>query len=52
MLKKVFIWGAIAFLVFFIAFKPGAAVDVVAALGAACVSIFQGIGDFFAGVAN
>ncbi len=47
MLKKILIWGAIAFVVFFVAFRPGPAGDVVSTLGSVCVDLFHGIGDFF-----
>lgn len=47
MLKKWLIWAAIAFLVFFVAFRPGAAGDVVKSLGDAAITIFQGVGEFF-----
>jgi hypothetical protein len=47
MLKKVLIWGGIAFVVFFIAFRPGAAGDVVHTLGSVAVDIFAGVGRFF-----
>lgn len=47
MLKKILLWGAIAFLLFFVAFKPGNAVDVVRMLGDTAATLFQGIGDFF-----
>lgn len=50
MLKKILVWGAISFLVFFVAFRPGPAVDVVSALGNMAVDIFHGIGDFFNGL--
>ena len=47
MLKKVLIWGSIAFVVFFVAFRPGAAFDAVKTLGGVAQSLFQGIGEFF-----
>ena len=47
MLKKVVIWGGIAFVVFFVAFRPGAAGDVVRTLGSVAVDILTGIGGFF-----
>jgi hypothetical protein len=52
MLKKVLVWGVIAFLVFFVAFRPGAAADVVKTLGSTCVDIFQGVGDFFSSLVS
>jgi len=50
MLKKILTWGAIAFLVFFIAFRPGPAGDVIRTLGNAVASIFQGVSEFFGGL--
>lgn len=47
MLKKIVTWGGIAFVVFFVAFRPSAARDVVETLGATAVDIFTGVGDFF-----
>ena len=52
MLKKILTWGAIAFLVFFVAFRPGAAADVVKTLGNTCVDIFNGVGDFFSSLVS
>ena len=52
MLKKVLIWGGIAFLVFFVAFRPGAAAHVVGEIGSTAVDIFQGVGDFFRSLAT
>jgi len=47
MLKKVLIWGGIAFVVFFIAFRPGAAGEAVRVLGNVAGDIFRGVSDFF-----
>lgn len=47
MLKKWLVWGGIAFLVFFVAFRPGVAADVIRMLGQTAVDIFEGVGDFF-----
>lgn len=52
MLKKVIIWGGIAFIVFFVAFRPGAAGEVIATLGDVAASIFRGIGEFFGSLVN
>jgi hypothetical protein len=49
MLKKILVWGFIAFLVFFVTFKPRAAIGVVTVLGNVAVEIFKGIDDFFRG---
>jgi hypothetical protein len=52
MLKKILVWGGIAFVVFFIAFRPGAAGQVVSDLGDVFVAVFGGIGKFFSGLAG
>lgn len=49
-MRKVLVWGGIAFLVFFVAFRPGAAADVVSGIGSMAVDIFTGIGRFFRGL--
>lgn len=51
MLKKFVIWAGIAFVMFFVAFRPAAAGDLVAAIGQATVDIFTGVGEFFGGLA-
>jgi hypothetical protein len=52
MLKKILTWGAIAFVVFFVAFRPGAAADTLRTLGDTAASIFAGIGGFFGGLVS
>jgi hypothetical protein len=52
MLKRTLVWGGIAFVIFFIAFRPGAAGQVVSDLGDICADIFVGIGKFFSGLAE
>lgn len=47
MLKKWLVWAGIAFLVFFVAFRPSAAADVVATLGSTAIEIFENVGKFF-----
>lgn len=47
MVKKLLTWGGVAFLIFFIAYRPDAAANVFRSLGAVIVDIAQGIGDFF-----
>lgn len=47
MLRKVVVWGGIAFVVFFVASKPDAAGDVVRMVGQKAVEIFAGVGGFF-----
>lgn len=52
MMKKVLTWAGIAFVIFFIAFRPGAAADVVKTLGGTAVDILQGVGDFFSSLVS
>lgn len=47
MVKKILVWGFVAFLIFFVAFRPSAAADVVKSLGSTIMDIAQGFGDFF-----
>jgi hypothetical protein len=46
-LKKLLAWVVVAFLIFFVAFRPDSAAEVVKALGAGVMDIAQGFGDFF-----
>lgn len=52
MFKRVLIWGGIAFLVFFVAYRPSSAADVFAGLGSTVSDIAQGFGDFFRGIVS
>lgn len=52
MLKKVLVWGGVAFLILFIAYSPGAAADVFRALGRGMMDMANGFGDFFANLAS
>lgn len=52
MLKKVLVLGGIAFVVFFVAFRPGAAADLVGTLGQTAIDIFEGVGGFFSSLVN
>jgi hypothetical protein len=47
MVKKVLVWGGLAFILFYIAFAPGTAAGVFKALGGGIMDIAQGLGDFF-----
>lgn len=47
MLKKALAWGGIAFLIFFIAFRPASAAEVFKSIGAGMMDIATGFGDFF-----
>jgi hypothetical protein len=47
MVKKILVWFGVAFLIFFVAFRPTAAANVVKSLGNTAMEIAQGFGDFF-----
>lgn len=47
MVKKVLTWGGIAFLIFFVAYRPQNAAQVFKSLGAGIMDIATGFGDFF-----
>jgi hypothetical protein len=47
MVKKVLTWGSIAFLIFFIAYRPESAAAVFKSLGGGLVDIATGVGNFF-----
>jgi hypothetical protein len=47
MVKKILTWAAVAFLIFFVAFRPDSAAQVFKSVGAAIIDIAQGFGDFF-----
>jgi hypothetical protein len=48
MVKKILTWGSIAFLIFFVAFRPGSAAQVVKSITGGIMGIARGFGDFFA----
>jgi len=52
MVKKILTWGGVAFLIFFVAFKPNAAAEVVKTLGNTLVDIGNGVGDFFSSLVS
>jgi hypothetical protein len=47
MVKKILTWGAIAFLIFFVAYRPQSAAQVFRSLGGGIMDIASGFGDFF-----
>lgn len=47
MVKKILTWGGIAFLVFFIAFRPDESAEVFKSIGGGIMDIATGFGDFF-----
>ncbi|HEU4425582.1 MAG TPA: hypothetical protein VFR67_23860 [Pilimelia sp.] len=46
MVKKILTWGGLAFLVFFVAFRPDSAADVAKTLGGGVADLARGLGDF------
>lgn len=48
--KKILTWGFVAFLIYFMAFRPDGAAQLFKGIGAALVAIFQGFGDFLTGL--
>lgn len=49
-MKKILTWGGLAFLIFFIAYRPGEAGNVVGTLGDTLYDIASGFGDFVSNV--
>jgi len=47
MVKKILTWGGIAFLIFFVAYRPASAAQVFRSLGGGIMDIASGFGDFF-----
>jgi hypothetical protein len=47
MIKKIFTWGGLAFLIFFIAYRPESAANVAKTIGGGIVDILTGVGNFF-----
>ncbi|GGK30425.1 hypothetical protein GCM10010124_24020 [Pilimelia terevasa] len=47
MVRKVLTWGGLAFLLFFVAFRPESAANVFRAIGAGIADVAQGLGEFF-----
>ncbi len=45
--KKILTWGSIAFLVFFVAYRPESAANVFKSIGGGIKDIAVGFGDFF-----
>jgi hypothetical protein len=46
MVKKIATWGGIAFLLFFVAYRPDSAADVAQSMGSTVADIGRGFGDF------
>jgi hypothetical protein len=50
MVKKILRWGGLAFLVFFVAYRPQSAAGIVSSIGGGLLDVANGFGDFFAAV--
>jgi hypothetical protein len=48
--KKVFLWGGVAFLIYFVAFRPDGAAQVCRSVGGGLMAMAQGMGDFLTGL--
>lgn len=51
-MKKYVTWIVVAFLIFFVAFRPSAAADLVKSIGSVLVDMANGVGDFFTGLTS
>ncbi|MGR6322411.1 hypothetical protein Q2K19_13555 [Micromonospora soli] len=49
-IKKILAWGFLAFIIYFMAFRPDGAAQTFKSIGAALMAIFQGLGDFMTGL--
>lgn len=47
MVKKVLTWGCIAFLIFFVAYRPQSAAEVVKSIGGGLMDAATGFAEFF-----
>ncbi len=47
MVKKVLLWGGLFFLLFFIAYRPGEARDLLYGVGGGFMDVARGLGEFF-----
>ena len=50
--KKILKWGALAFLVFFVAYRPQSAANIVSTLGNGLLEMANGVGEFFSTVVS
>ncbi|MCP2324509.1 hypothetical protein HDA40_003016 [Hamadaea flava] len=51
-MKKYLSWIAIAFLIFFVAYRPSAAANLVKSIGEVLLDMANGVGDFFNGLVS
>jgi hypothetical protein len=50
--KKYLTWIAIAFVIFFVAYRPSAAAALVRSIGGVLLDMANGVGDFFNGLVS
>jgi len=50
--KKYLTWILIAFVIFFIAYRPSAAANLVKSIGSVLLDMANGVGDFFNGLVS
>ncbi|GAA2624577.1 hypothetical protein GCM10010399_64900 [Dactylosporangium fulvum] len=48
--KKILRWGGLAFLVFFVAYRPESAANIVSTVGGSLLDLANGFGEFFSTV--
>ncbi|GAA0709119.1 hypothetical protein [Dactylosporangium roseum] len=48
--KKILRWGGLAFLVFFVAYRPQSAANIVSTVGGGLLDLANGFGEFFSTV--
>jgi len=52
MVKKVLTWGGIAFLIFFVAYRPGPASNVFRTIGGSIGDVASGFSEFFSNLVS
>ena len=52
MVKKVLTWGGIAFLIFFVAYRPGPAANVFRTIGSSIGDVASGFSTFFSNLVS
>lgn len=51
-MKKLLIWGGLAALIFWVAYRPQSAASVFGGIGGGLLDIARGFGDFFGSLTN
>ncbi len=50
LVKKTLAWGFLAFVIYFMAFRPDGAAQTFKGIGTGLMAVFQGLGDFMTGM--